>query len=1162
MTYPRVHVVLLLLLFAGASFVEPTFGQDVSATQTLSLEKRFESPPRSAFPETWFHLIGGNVDRNALTTDLEAVQQSGISGIQLFHGRGRPWPGVRPQIQTLSPTWDSLISKVADETKRLNLNFTMQNCPGWAMSGGPWITPDKAMRHLIYSRQNVDGGKRISIYLARPQPSDEDWRDYRDIAVLAFPTPADDDGGWLTPTRVLSSSKGAAWSDVLEGKQAKVQIPVGDEPAWLELTFAKPVTLRSIELPPIEHLMKRISFDPDSKIAICVPQGDHWKELIRHPVPRGTWQDRQPEHPIVLAVPDAKSKRYRIVFHNNRPMEISQLRLSSAARLHGWRAQAGYALRSLDRAQNPIQSAAAWVKHESIVDLSDQVDDLGHLTWNAPDGDWTVVRFGHVNTGVKNKPAPPEATGFECDKLSPAGAEQHFPGYIGRLSKPGGAADDGRLKGMLIDSWECYTQTWTPAMELEFKKRRGYRLRKWLPALAGWVVDDHQTSERFLRDWRATISDLLVEHYFGRMAELGRERGLKLSFETAVGDVSPGDILEYFKSADIPMCEVWQPNDPHVGGLETKPIAPTASAAHIYGKPRVAAETFTAAPFNWREHPYSLKNIADRSFALGITHLVFHTYTHNPSDVVPGTSFGNRIGTPFLRGQTWWQHMPHFTDYLARCGHMLEQGQPVADVLWYLGDDVDHKPRQDSAFPSGYHFDYLNADALLNRLSVRDGNLVVPEGTSWRVLWLPREQCRRLTPKTLAKIKQLLDAGATVIGDAPDLNPSLSGGEKSDQAFDTLVADLWGPKPSKSGDRRIGNGRLLWGNDLAKTLTKLQIAPDVSGILPARWCHRRVGDTDIYFVIGDRNQPLDANLQFRAKGTPEFWDPIDGTKQLAAVYQSTESGTRVPIKLPVAGSVFVVFHPDNKSRPFEKVMLDDDVLLDASDEKRVDTALPFPKYGLKLTDSTQPWVTPKPTFVELDGENQKFVAWRNGTYRFFAPNADPVSIEVTGTKILPLQNDWSLSFPSGWDTPEKITIGEVQPWSQLTDAAIRHFSGTATYQTTFSLDKLASEERLLLDLGRVGAIAEIEINGKDVGVIWAAPYRRDITDFVKPGDNQLKIAVTNTWHNRLAFESSIPRKKRKTWTYHAPASDSPLDFSGLGGPVKLQVGKSVSLPSK
>ena len=566
--------IALLTMHRPVSFIVglvflPLLPPEVLADDPLRAD--FVSPPSEHRPETWFHLIGGNVSKQGLTKDLEAVSQAGMQGIQLFHGSGRAWPGVSPQIQTLSESWDDMIRHVADETKRLDLRFTMQNCPGWAMSGGPWITPDKAMRHVISCAQQVKGGEAVDLTLTRPQPSTEEWRDYRDIAVLAFPTPDRESGTALQPAKVDSSLKEAKWDELLSGnKDASVTVPAAEDSHWLELSFENPAALRSIELPPIEILMKRRNFDPDTRILIQIPEGSSWKTLTSHVVPRGTWQDRQPEFPYVLAIADATSTNYRIVFENRHPLEISRLALSSTARPQDWRGQAGFALRSLERADPPEQNPAAWINRGSVIDLTKHMDPTGRLQWNAPSGSWGIVRFGHVNTGAKNKPAPPEATGFECDKLSAAGAEQHFEGYIGRLTKPGGAADGGRLQGMLIDSWECYTQTWTPEMEREFEARRGYPMRDWMPALAGWVVDDHLSTERFLRDWRATISDLIVDHYYGRLAELARDRGMKLSFETAIGDVSPGDILEYQGKADIPMCEIWQANDPHDGGYETK----------------------------------------------------------------------------------------------------------------------------------------------------------------------------------------------------------------------------------------------------------------------------------------------------------------------------------------------------------------------------------------------------------------------------------------------------------------------------------------------------------------------------------------------------------------------------------------------------------------
>ena len=1134
-----------------------------ATAQVESLAEQFKAPPRECRPETWFHLIGGNVSKERLTTDLEAVAAAGLQGIQLFHGRGHKWPGVSPQIQSLSPAWESIIEHMANETRRLELHFTMQNCPGWAMSGGPWITPDKAMRHILSSRTSLVGGSRVSIELDRPQPSEEDWRDYRDIAVLAFLTPDGDSDKWLEPIEVRSNREGP-WRELLARKQeASVRVQATDGPAWLELEFANPTTIRSIELPPIELLMARRNFDPDSRIIVQAASEEGWKNVANHPIPRGTWQDRQIEHPLVLSASDAKATRYRIVFDNNHPLELSFLRLSSAARMQDWRGQAGFSLRSLERNERPNQAPESWVARDSIIDLTDKLDSSGRLTWDAPPGNWTVVRFGHVNTGAKNKPAPPEATGFECDKLSPAGAEQHFAGYIGRVTRDGGPADRGRLKGILVDSWECYTQTWTPLMERDFKQRRGYELRTWLPALAGWVVDSPVASERFLRDWRATISDLLVENYFGRLSELGRERNMRLSFETAIGDVSPGDILEYFGRADIPMCEFWQPNDPHYGGLEAKPLSPTVSAAHIYGKPRVAAEAFTNVPNSWMDHPFALKGYADRSFSQGVTQLVFHTYTHNPLDKPPGTSFGSAIGTPFLRNQTWWKHMPLFTEYLTRCQFLLEQGCPVADVLWYLGDDLDHKPRQDAVFPDGYRFDYLNADVLQHRISVRDGLLQIPEGTTWRVLWLAPDQCRRLTPATLTKIKGLLLAGATIVAEPPRMNPSLSGGPQADAAFKALVKALWGENPGQTGLRQLGKGRLLWGADLGITLADLGIPPDVAGARSAVWNHRRLGRKDIYFVAADRASSLDANLRFRAQGRPELWNPLTGQTERLAVYYQDERGSTIPVQLPAAGSAFVVFYPEDARPTYTGVTLNGATLLDAKDTTRIDTAEPFPHFGLSRHEPIQPWIEPPPLNGEFLPDGQRFLAWKDGDYGFHRDNAGLTKITVTGTKTMPLERDWTLYFPPGQGAPTSINLTSIRPWSDLKNKAVRHFSGSATYKTTCDLAPLSFDERLWLDLGRVGDIATVRINGKQVATLWSAPFRVDITPYAKSRELHIAIEVTNTWHNRLAYDAGQPLAMRKTWTIGSPSADSPLTLSGIAGPVWLRVGKVVEPePSK
>ena len=870
----------------------------------------FRQPPKVFYPETWFHFIGGNVARDGITADLEAIAGAGIQGVQFFHGQfGGPWPGVEPQIKCLSETWDDLLGFVAGECERLGLRFTMQNCPGWAMAGGPWIAPGNAMRHLVWSRSEVAGGKTVELALPQPQPSGEEWRDYRDVAVVAFPMPEGDTGKALVPISVKGNRDNQPWDKCLKGEQGgRVTLEPGAEPTWVEVAFGEPVTLRTVQFPSVQAFNHGWCYLPGVTVSVyaVLPEGE--REVAKYAMPSSTWQENTP---ISLACSDASSAVYRLKIENKHTMAFDSLRLFTVARKNNWESEAAFVLRALMREPEPQQSPAAWIDAARIVELTDKVDERGTLRWEAPAGRWTVLRWGHVNTGKRNGPAPEEATGWECDKLSTRGADAHFAGYIGRVSGKDGPVGGGRLQGMLLDSWECESQTWTEGLDEEFLRRRGYPLRPWLPALAGYVVGDLETTTRFLRDWRTMISDLQSENFFGRISELGRKNKLAVSFETASGDVFPGDILQYYKHADVPMCEFWQPNTEHfVGSLDFKPVKPCASAARLYGKPRVAAEAFTSFALTWNERWEMLKDVANIHFAEGVSHLVFHTYTHNPRIdwLPPGTAFGSGIGTPFLRGQTWWRHMPEFTAYLARCGYLLERGLPVSDVLLYLGDEQDHKPPQTLAeFPDGFKYDYCNPDVLLNRLSVDGGDLVTPEGVRYRVLWL--RDCRRMLPETLEKIQGFVRKGVTVVGDAPQGLATLSGGAKAQARFDKAVTALWGPIKGPV-DRRVGQGRVIAGVPISDAIARVGLEPDVSG-KNVMWSHRRIKGADWYFVAS--REGFDGTLGFRSRGEVEVWNPVSGT--VTGAKRVTREGNRshVAVTLPSAGACFVVFRHDMKS---------------------------------------------------------------------------------------------------------------------------------------------------------------------------------------------------------------------------------------------------------
>ena len=877
----------------------------------------FQSPPMVYHPQTWFHFIGGNVSFEGITADLEAIAEAGISGVQLFHGQfGGEWPGVTPQITCLSDLWDDAVRHTAEECRRLGLRFTMQNCPGWAMSGGPWIEPANAMRHLVWSRTDIEvGSTNINTPLAQPQPSTEPWRDYKDIAVLAFPTPLDDTGEPLKPQTVNSNRQELPWKDCLAGKpEGRISFspaPAND-PYWVEVTFPDVTVVRTVEFSNIEGFNHAMCYEPGVTVTMLavLPDGST-HEVLHTDMPPSSWQD---DRPVSLACDEIQDvKTYRITIANTYSMALRSLRLFSAARKNNWESEAGWTLRRIERqGEHPHQSPAAFIEQAQIRDITAMMDPQGNLQWDAPSGKWTILRIGHVNTGMRNSPAPPEGTGWECDKLSENGSDAHFAGYIGRLSGQGGPLAGGLLNGMLLDSWECKTQTWTNDMEMEFDRITGYPLRQWLPAVFGYVVSDPETTSRFLRDWRSVIGDLFSHKFYGRMAQLAKDNGLTIAYETAAGDIFPADILEYYQYADIPMCEFWHPfSEGYVGSLNFKPIKPTASAARLYGKPRIAAEAFTSFNLTWDEHWDMLKEVANINCIEGVTHFVFHTYTHNPRTdfLPPGTSFGSTIGTPFLRGQTWWKYMPEFTTYLSRNTYLLERGKPVSDVLWYLGDEINHKPDQQAPFPAGFKYDYCNPDILLNRLSVRDGNLITPEGIRYRILWLPDNQ--RMLPQTLEKLYALIHDGATVVGNAPQGLATLIDGVTAQHRFETAVTNIWGDTP-QIGQRKIGKGTVLAGMSLGEALNELGIEPDVTGG-NALWIHRNIDGADWYYVCAPQGDSFSGTLNFKNDlGYAELWDPVTG---LISPADARREGNRtlVTLDLPRAGSCFVVFEKKGRS---------------------------------------------------------------------------------------------------------------------------------------------------------------------------------------------------------------------------------------------------------
>ena len=277
---------------------------------------------------------------------------------------------------------------------------------------------------------------------------------------------------------------------------------------------------------------------------------------------------------------------------------------------------------------------------------------------------------------------------------------------------------------------------------------------------------------------------------------------------------------------------------------------------------------------------------------------------------------GSKIGTPFLRGQTWWPYMKEFTTYLARCSYMLERGQSVSDVLWYLGDEISHKPDQEYPFPAGYKYDYCNPDVLLNRLSVKDGKVVTPEDLSYKFIWIPEN--KRMLPETLERLHTLLEEGATIVANAPKSLATLAGGNEAQRRFDNAVKSIWG-NAIDGNITNIGKGRLLTNVSIEKAIELLDIKQDVQGNV--RWLHRHVKGADWYFITPEKQQSFQGKVKFLAQGGAEMWNPITGEITPLNVEQEGEYAS-VELDLPKAGSCFVVFNHNKEQKNTEKVVLD------------------------------------------------------------------------------------------------------------------------------------------------------------------------------------------------------------------------------------------------
>jgi len=622
------------------------------------------------------------------------------------------------------------------------------------------------------------------------------------------------------------------------------------------------------------------------------------------------------------------------------------------------------------------------VQHTNIVDLTSELRADSSLEWDVPPGNWTILRLGYTPTGAENHPAPAEGEGPECDKFSREALDAHWAGYVQKvLDDVGPWAGKGKaLDNVLIDSYEVGGQNWTPEFRSEFEKRRGYDPLRFLPAMTGRVVDSPEVSERFLWDIRRTIADLFADNYYGHFQELCHQHGLKASFEPYTG---PFESLQCGRAADIPMGEFW------VGSAPGSSIKLAASVGHIYGRPIIGAESFTAGPGpqhgRWLDDPYSLKALGDEVFCQGINRLIFHRYAMQPwTNRWPGMTMGP-WGTHFDRTCTWWDQSRAWIQYLTRCQYLLQQGRFVADAAYFCGQSAPVETRAGNPpLPAGYDCDSVNADVLLHHAAMQDGQLVLDSGMVYRVLILPPSD-PAMTPDLLRKLAEFVTNDLVVVGAPPRASPSLEGYPECDVEVGKLADQIWGDCDGKTNtENAFGHGKAVWGRRLAQVFEELNLKPDfeydASSGARLDFIHRRDGEIEIYFVSNQRNRFDAADCTFRVQGKqPELWNPETGDMEKAPVWREENGRTVVPLSFGPSGSVFVVFRV----------------------QAPADHLVAVERHGLPVADASSPPVRLR----NLKAVYGAFPAWSDVT-------AVVKSLVAAGTRQIPANNDMAGEDPA------------------------------------------------------------------------------------------------------------------------------------------------------
>jgi hypothetical protein len=782
-----------------------------------------------------------------------------------------------------------------------------------------------------------------------------------------------------------------------------------------------------------------------------------------------------------------------------------------------------------------------------VVDLSARMTPEGRLAWDVPAGDWELLRIGYTSSDARVSTGSGAWQGLAIDYLDRDAFTSYWNTNIQPMLNAVKPYLGVSLTNVYTDSWEVGGVNWTGRFRQEFRDDRGYDLLPYLPVLAGRIVTDRKTSDRFLNDFRRTIGDLVLNEHYRIFGQMAAKNGLGFHPESGGPHGAPVDALRVLGAGSFPQTEFWAPSKVHRSSdIDRFFVKEASSAAHIYGKTIVAGEGMTSIGPQWEESPgMDLKPTFDQAVCAGLNLLVWHTFTSSPAATgLPGQEYF--AGTHFNPKVTWFRDGKAFFDYIGRVQFLMQQGVPVSDALYYYGDRVPNFVQFKATDPAqvmpGYDYDVVDEDVLTHGLTVRDHRLHLANGTEYRELVLP--PLTNISLPALQSIQRLADSGAIIVGAKPTHLTGLPHPGATDEDVVKLADRLWaGCGDAVSATPATGRGRIVCAATARQTLESLGVVPDFSADGAGQnanfdFVHRRMGATEIYFVRNKTAKPVAAVLSFRVRGlAPEIWNAETGTITQSGLYKGTPDGrTSIPLWFGPYGSTIVVFRRP-AGQHIVQLERDGHPLLPTMESGSAETTVVF-RGGVPALIAEQAG-----HYLAMDAAGRRYHA------------------DSTGSEMRPLAGPWTLSFQPGWGAPSEVHLDRLASWTESSNEGVRHYSGTAAYTGTFNLPAhLPRNAQVQLDLGDVRETARVSIDGKEAGIAWKTPYTLDLSRYASSGANPIRIEVTNLWPNRLIGDAGLPPAQRVTHTNITKfTADHPLLPSGLLGPVRIEIRREVPL---